>query len=167
MTSHLRLPTSPPYPGGHLVRRPDRGHPMLLLDAVYALVGDETRSSTESMLSMPVEISPKVPVENSPLRFCLELGVPRCSKPSRDARLGARRKRFHPLTAPALRGRWSRSGRKASRGFGRLRQVEQKAVQDAGVFGGRPRRRGVSAIAWVSCAGRRLSGIKSACWRSR
>ena len=40
-------------------------------------------------LSMPVEISPEVPVENSPLRCNSNLnnieGLPRCSEPSRDA----------------------------------------------------------------------------------
>jgi transposase-like protein len=122
------------------------------------------------VVSMPVEISPEVPVENSSLHcgcVCLGRGMPRCSEPSRDARCGARRKRFHPLTASALHGDLSRSGRKASRGIDRLRQVEQKAAQEGGSLGGRPRRRGALSVALGCCGGRRLSGIRSACWRSR
>ena len=51
--------------------------------------------------------------------------------------------------------------------FARLRRIEQKAVQEACVLGGRPRRRGALAAALMCCAGRRLSGTRSACWRSR
>jgi hypothetical protein len=42
-------------------------------------------------------------------------GVPRCSERPRDARRSARRKRFHPLTAPVRRCRRSWSGQRASR----------------------------------------------------
>jgi hypothetical protein len=75
-----------------------------------------------------------------------------------------RRERFHPLTAPALRGRWSLSGRKASRSFDRLWRAEQKAAaqEEGRFFGGRPRRRGVSVIALRCWGGRRLCGTRSA-----
>ena len=50
-------------------------------------------------------------------RFGLGWGVPRCSDRSRDARRGARRKRFHPLTAPARRDRCKTVGTKGARQF--------------------------------------------------
>jgi len=50
-----------------------------------------------------------------PFEFDAVMYSQRASSSTRDARYGARRKRLHPLTAPARRGRWSRSGRKASR----------------------------------------------------
>ena len=121
-------------------------------------------------LSMPVEISPEVPVENSPLRCRAELNC-RTSATVLEAVKGrAPRRAPHAVSSldrSCAPGRWSPSGRKASRGYDRLRRVEQKAVQDGGIFGGRPRRRGVWPAGLACCGWRRLSGSKSACWRSR
>jgi site-specific DNA recombinase len=54
--------------------------------------------------------------------------------------------------------------------FWRLRsdyRTKGGSVQGVGFFGGRPRRRGALAVALACCGGRRLSGTRSACWRSR
>src|ERR1700752_3440906 len=53
--------------------------------------------------------------------------MPRCSEPSRDGRVARAAERFHPLTAPALRCRGGRSGRRASRHSTCLRRVEPRA----------------------------------------
>jgi hypothetical protein len=55
--------------------------------------------------------------------------VPLCSKPSRDARLGARRKRFHPLTAPAPRRRGGVGTKGVPTFRPRLRRIEQRAFR--------------------------------------
>jgi hypothetical protein len=72
-----------------------------------------------SALSMPFEFSPEVPAENSPLRFGIapiKKDLPRCSEPSRTVASGARRFAVPSasLTAPARRGLWNLSGRRAS-----------------------------------------------------